>query len=119
MTNFQFKDNIRHIKQLQRKTSEDRIKLLSQHHKVIKWCKNKLEENTSTPSANFVNDRPLSIYQINDTISRQKLFEFNNFQAQELNSNDLNGLTKEKLVKKIKQPLSSEKYFLFCYGVIL
>ncbi|CAF0778521.1 unnamed protein product [Brachionus calyciflorus] len=42
----QEQDNINKMKEVQRKATENRLKLLSQHSEVVKWCQNKLKQQS-------------------------------------------------------------------------
>jgi hypothetical protein len=105
-------ENIRHIKQLQRKTAEEKLKVLYNHQKVMKWCKTKFEESNSVNQAK-VNSESLKYNGttlIGTQSSTRRRTEQTDCDKQDSSSiNEFNGIVKEKLLKKIKQQLSSDK----------
>jgi hypothetical protein len=79
----------------------------------MKWCKTKFEENNSTSQGEQ------SIKQANNVLTSQVQSTRRrpvdpDCDKQDSSFNEFNGIVKEKLLKKIKQQLSSDKYlFIF------
>ncbi len=101
------------MKEVQRKATESRLKILSQHSEVIKWCQNKLKKqhnfSTSLIDSSDVNVSKLTCVNENDFLDSDLLL---NDQPNPLDesSNINQSLIESKVMKQVKQHLNSEKY---------
>lgn len=106
------KENINQMKEVQRKATENRLKILSQHSEVIKWCQNKLKKhNNSSSLAETAVETSIKTAAINDSTSdviENDLLNEQNNQLDE-SSNINQSLIESKVLKQVKQHLNSEK----------
>lgn len=108
-----FKESINKMKEVQRKATENRLKILSQHSEVIKWCQNKLKKQSNHPVKASLNNIDSSFKEqqnnVNDSeISTQIEDEDHQKSLDESTINQ--SLIESKIMKQVKQHLNSEKY---------
>jgi hypothetical protein len=113
-------DNINKMKEVQRKATENRLKILSQHSEVIKWCQNKLKKQTSNhlnASANIQDNTFDMSYNESeiDFATTEEDDQHNQFDESNINQS----LIESKLMKKVTH-LNSEKYvyLIFLFQII-
>ena len=109
-------DNINKMKEVQRKATENRLKILSQHSEVIKWCQNKLKKQTSNHLNVSSNNNNNNLNQDNtfDMSYNESEIDFvtteEDDQHNQLDESNINqSLIESKLMKKVTH-LNSEKY---------
>lgn len=102
------------MKEVQRKATENRLKILSQHSEVIKWCQNKLKKQhncstslieTTDPNASKLTVANENEYMDNDLLQSEQPNSLDE------SSNINQSLIESKVMKQVKQHLNSEKYF--------
>ena len=112
------------MKEVQRKATENRLKLLSQHQDVIKWCQNKLLKKHQISTINNNSLLIDSTIEINNSKNLEKIdtttdylqiendLLLNDQQSNPLDesSNINQSLIESKVMKQVKQHLNSEKY---------
>ena len=109
------KENINQLKEVQRRATENRLKILSQHSEVIKWCQNKLKKQQQTPAALQADSSfKESSEQQNKTVSNESEAATPNVdedeQPNQLDESTINqSLIESKIMKQVKQHLNSEK----------
>jgi hypothetical protein len=106
-------DNINKMKEVQRKATENRLKILSQHSEVIKWCQNKLKKQTSShlnvSTNNNINQDNTFEMSYNESEIDYATTEEEDQHNQLEESNINQSLIESKLMKKVTH-LNSEKY---------
>jgi hypothetical protein len=127
-------ENINKMKEVHKKASENRLKILSQHSEVISWCQNKLKSSVSMQKVNGVSGTgpvvvPTTNAIVGSTIQMTKdtahtsesSFNENedysmtttedDEQHNQLDESNINqSLIESKIMKQVKQHLNSEKY---------
>jgi hypothetical protein len=117
------------MKEVHKKASENRLKILSQHSEVISWCQNKLKSSVSMPKVNGVSGTgPVVVVPTTTNASSTKdtahtsesSFNENedysmtttedDEQHNQLDESNINqSLIESKIMKQVKQHLNSEK----------
>ena len=100
------------MKEVQRKATENRLKILSQHSEVIKWCQNKLKKQSNHPVITTNNiDSSFKDQQSNVNDSEVSTQIEDEDQQKSLDESTINqSLIESKIMKQVKQHLNSEKY---------
>ena len=99
----QEQENINQMKQVHKIATEKRLKILSKHSQVIKWCQNKLKQKQSNITDHNEKDEP------NEPDEQDIEESIHNIST---NSTNNQSLLESKLMKQVKQHLNSEKYLL-------
>ncbi len=105
-------DNINQMKEVQRRATENRLKILSQHSEVIKWCQNKLkkqQQSAAESSFKETNDLPVKSGSLSTNVNESELTPVNQ-DENDLDESTINqSLIESKIMKQVKQHLNSEK----------
>ena len=99
----QEQENINQMKQVHKIATEKRLKILSKHSEVIKWCQNKLKQKQFN-----LNDQQHASAAADDNDDEQKE-EIDESIHNISNSTNNQSLIEPKLMKQVKQHLNSEK----------
>ncbi len=115
-------ENINKMKEVQRRATENRLKILSQHSEVIKWCQNKLKKQTSS-NLNHTSTHHDTFdvsYNENENEVTNTTTTEDDDQHNQLDESNINqSLIESKLMKQVKQHLNSEKYvFVFDLAIL-
>ena len=117
-------DNINKMKEVHKKASENRLKILSQHSEVISWCQNKLKSTTAnlaTKTNASVKEAPsnaaaqlqhqhTSESSFNEAEDYSMTTTEDDEQHNQLDESNINqSLIESKILKQVKQHLNSEK----------
>jgi len=95
-------ENIDQMKEVQRKDSESRLKILSQHSEVIKWCQKKLKSKVEAAAAGGAGGK--------EEGGAEAEGEQEAVLATGLDESTINqSLIESKIMKQVKQHLNSEK----------
>lgn len=99
------------MKEVQRKATENRLKILSQHSEVIKWCQNKLKQKHNNTSLNsLIESSSLDSKNLNpDNTEYDELVLNEQNNPLDESSNINQSLIESKVLKQVKQHLNSEK----------
>lgn len=99
------------MKEVQRKATENRLKILSQHSEVIKWCQNKLKKHNNTSLSSLIGDSSsLDSKNLNPDTTEYDDVMLNEQNNQLDESSNINqSLIESKVLKQVKQHLNSEK----------
>ncbi len=112
----QEQENINKIKEVQRKATENRLKMLSQHSEVIKWCQNNLRKQSSgtlnwperTTASELVTKSEASFNEPIDEVLKECAEDEHTYLDDTVNMSQ--SLMESKLMKQVKQHMNSEKY---------
>lgn len=104
------------MKEVQRKATENRLKILSQHSEVIKWCQNKFKKqyiannNSLIDSIEINNSKNLEKIDSTEYLLENDLLLNEQPNLLDESSNINQSLIESKVMKQVKQHLNSEKY---------
>jgi hypothetical protein len=114
------------MKEFQKKATENRLKILSQHSDVIKWCQNKLKQQTIvkaslkelTAAGLTANCSSSSLIKMENNLAATESTHLENVsaignteEASQLNESNLmdQSIIELKIMKQVKKNLTSEK----------
>ena len=119
------------MKEVHKKASENRLKILSQHSEVISWCQNKLKSGVSTQKVNGISgpvvvptngvgsivnqaakdpNTHTSESSFNENEDYSMTTTEDDEQHNQLDESNINqSLIESKILKQVKQHLNSEK----------
>jgi hypothetical protein len=113
------------MKEVQRRATENRLKILSQHSEVIKWCQNKLKKQQQIPLEQSEQQNQSAQPKLNTSLILNNENEIvdgfanstsaiivaeDDEQQNQLDESTINqSLIESKIMKQVKQHLNSEK----------
>ena len=100
----QEQENISQMKEVQRMATEKRLKILSKHSQVIKWCQNKLKQKQQNVTKQEEHEEEEEL-----EIQEEFIQNISNINNNNNNNSNNESLIESKVMKQVKQHLNSEK----------